>query len=211
MGTKAVLLTGTWLQSGNLQTREVWQGVMARVVLGTLSEAVLHRGWSPGHPRPTTDPQGLGILLRAGQAGPAAPRVSEPGMDPLTRRLVVRGVAFEGEPVSCEFLATASHISFQPSCCPDIDQFPMQVATRPWVGAEDSVQWGAREQAGTGPARPGWVFSALSPWSPPARQLTAWEQNSPSSMPSLRPTEPTPSPLMALGADPPHPSWHLIV
>ena len=48
-------------------------------------------------------------------------RVSEPGMDPLTRRLVVTGVAFEGEPVSCEFLATASHISFQPSCCPDID------------------------------------------------------------------------------------------
>lgn len=174
---------------------------MARVVLGTLSEAVPHRGWSPGHPHPTTDPQGLGILLRAGQAGPGAPQGFRAGF--LTRQLVVRGVALAGGPVSCEFLATARRISSQPSCRPDVDYLLMQLAARPWVRAETSIQWGAREQAGTGPARPGWVFSALSPWSPPARQLTAWEQNSPSSTLSPWPSEPTPSPLTAVGAPPP--------
>ena len=95
-----------------------------------------------------------------------------------------------------------SRISFQPSCRPDVDQLSTQVATRPWVRAEASVQWGAGEQAGTGPKRPGWVFSALSPWSPPTRQLTAWEQNSPSSTQSPRPSEPTPSPLTAVGHPP---------
>lgn len=173
-------------------------------------------------PRPTPPTPRTGHPARGwrslGQEAPQDFQSWKGPSDSLVQRAVLsqwdpgwrsRGWPSQKDRVLLSSQSQISRISFQASCArPDVDQFPIQVAARPWVRAEASVQWGAGEQAGAGPVAWMGLLSAF-PMEPTSQTVHGLGQNSGPTQ-SPWPSEPTPSPLAAVSPPPQLTSYCLI-